>query len=35
VGFQNDGNHIHAILLKKGNDFGEDLLKKYYAEHKH
>jgi hypothetical protein len=35
VGFQNDGNHIHAILREKGNDFGEDLLKKHYAEHKH
>lgn len=35
VGFQNDGNHIHAILREKGNDFGEDLLKRHYAETKH
>ncbi len=35
VGFQNDGNHIHAILREKGNDFGEDLLKKHYLEKKH
>jgi hypothetical protein len=30
VGFQNDGNHIHAILREKGNDFGEDVLKQHY-----
>ena len=30
VGFQNDGNHIHAILREKGNDFGEDILKQHY-----
>ncbi len=35
VGFQNDGNHIHAILHEKGNDFGDDLLKRHYAEAKH
>ena len=35
VGFQNDGNHIHAILREKGNDFGEDLLKKHYLAEKH
>ncbi|MBO0931088.1 DUF3500 domain-containing protein [Fibrella sp. HMF5036] len=35
VGFQNDGNHIHAILREKGNDFGDDLLKRHYAEAKH
>ena len=35
VGFQNDGNHIHAILREKGNDFGEDLLKKHYLEGGH
>lgn len=35
VGFQNDGNHIHAILREKGNDFGEDLLRKHYLETKH
>jgi hypothetical protein len=32
VGFQNDGNHIHAILREKGNDFGEDVLKQHYLE---
>ncbi len=35
VGFQNDGNHIHAILREKGNDFGADLLKQHYLEAKH
>jgi Protein of unknown function (DUF3500) len=35
VGFQNDGNHIHAILREKGNDFGEDLLKQHYLEGGH
>lgn len=35
VGFQNDGNHIHAILREKGNDFGADLLKQHYLEVKH
>jgi len=35
VGFQNNGNHIHTIWREKGNDFGEDLLKKHYlTEHK-
>ena len=29
VGFQNDGNHIHAITREKGSDFGEDLLKQH------
>ncbi len=32
VGFQNDGNHIHAILHEKGNEFGEDILKQHYAQ---
>ena len=35
VGFQNDGNHIHAILREKGQDFGADLLKQHYLEVKH
>ncbi len=35
VGFQNDGNHIHAILREKGNDFGDDLLKQHYLEARH
>ncbi len=32
VGFQHDGNHIHAILREKGNEFGEDILKQHYTE---
>ncbi|GAB4024300.1 DUF3500 domain-containing protein [Spirosoma gilvum] len=32
VGFQNDGNHIHAILREKGSDFGQDLLKQHYLQ---
>lgn len=35
VGFQNNANHIHSIWREKGNDFGEDLLRKHYADHKH
>ncbi|MFN8345098.1 MAG: DUF3500 domain-containing protein [Spirosomataceae bacterium] len=35
VGFQNDGNHIHAILREKGNDFGADLLHQHYQTSKH
>lgn len=35
VGFQNDGNHIHAILREKGNDFGEDILHQHYKTSKH
>ena len=35
VGFQNDGNHIHAILREKGNDFGADILKQHYLDSKH
>jgi hypothetical protein len=35
VGFQNDGNHIHAILREKGNDFGEDILKEHYLSSEH
>lgn len=35
VGFQNDGNHIHAIWREKGNDFGEDILKAHYDQHQH
>ncbi len=35
VGFQNDGNHIHAIFREKGGDFGEDILKNHYLETKH
>ncbi len=35
VGFQKDGNHIHTIWREKKNDFGEDILKAHYEEHKH
>ncbi|MBA4853831.1 DUF3500 domain-containing protein [Emticicia sp. BO119] len=35
AGFDNDGNHIHAILREKGNEFGEDLLKQHYLQSKH
>ncbi len=35
VGFQNDGNHIHAIFREKGQDFGDDMLKRHYLEAKH
>ena len=33
-GFNNNANHIHAIWREKGNEYGEDVLKKHYeAEH--
>ncbi len=35
VGFGKDGNHIHAILREKGNEFGEDILKQHYLQSKH
>ncbi|WP_035456101.1 DUF3500 domain-containing protein [Algoriphagus terrigena] len=35
VGFQDNANHIHTIWREKGNDFGEDILKKHRMEHKH
>jgi hypothetical protein len=35
VGFQNDGNHIHAILREKENDFGVDILKQHYLTSEH
>lgn len=36
VGFSDDpGNHIHSIWREKGNDFGEDILKSHYEQHKH
>ena len=34
-GPRRDGNHIHTIWREKGNDFGEDVLKKHYTEEKH
>jgi hypothetical protein len=30
-----NGDHIHTIWREKGNDFGEDLLKTHYLNHKH
>ena len=33
-GFGN-GNHIHCIWREKGNEFGEDILKKHYLMEKH
>jgi hypothetical protein len=35
VGFQNDGNHIHAILRQKDNDFGSDILRDHYLNSDH
>lgn len=35
VGFLDNANHIHTILREKGNDFGEDILKKHRMDHKH
>ena len=29
------GNHIHTIWREKGNEFGEDILKKHYSAEKH
>jgi len=29
------GNHIHAIWREKSNDFGEDILRSHYLQHKH
>jgi hypothetical protein len=34
-GFNNDGNHIHAIWREKGNEYGEDVLKQHYLSEKH
>ncbi|MDP4262849.1 MAG: DUF3500 domain-containing protein [Bacteroidota bacterium] len=40
IGFDNGGpegtgNHIHAIWREKGNEYGEDVLKKHYLSEKH
>lgn len=41
IEFDNNGgprgsaNHIHAIWREKGNEYGEDVLKKHYQEEKH
>ncbi len=32
---QNDANHVHAVWRDFDNDFGEDLLRKHYAEMPH
>ncbi len=34
-GPRNDANHIHAIWREKGNEYGEDILKKHYLGQKH
>lgn len=33
--FQNDGNHIHSVWRDLKNDYGEDILKRHYAEVEH
>ncbi|HLG41419.1 MAG TPA: DUF3500 domain-containing protein, partial [Chitinophagaceae bacterium] len=34
-GFGGNANHIHAIWREKGNEYGEDVLKKHYLSEKH
>jgi hypothetical protein len=34
-GPRNGANHIHAIWREKGNEYGEDVLKKHYQKEKH
>ena len=34
-GPRNSANHIHAIWREKGNEYGEDVLKKHYLSEKH
>ncbi|ULQ52977.1 DUF3500 domain-containing protein [Flavihumibacter fluvii] len=34
-GFMGNANHIHAIWREKGNEYGEDVLKKHYLSEKH
>ena len=34
-GPRREGNHIHTIWREKGNEFGEDILKKHYLAEKH
>jgi len=31
----NDGHHVHTIGREKGNEFGEDVLRKHYFQQKH
>ncbi|MGB4773198.1 MAG: DUF3500 domain-containing protein [Chitinophagaceae bacterium] len=35
IEMDNRGNHIHTIWREKGNEYGEDLLRKHYLETKH
>ena len=35
IEMDNRGNHIHTIWREKGNEYGEDLLKRHYLETKH
>jgi len=32
IEFDNSGNHIHSIWREKGNEYGEDVLKKHYED---
>ncbi len=32
---QNDANHVHSVWRDFTNDFGDDLLKRHYEQHKH
>lgn len=34
-GFEGNANHIHAIWREKGNEYGEDVLRKHYLNEKH
>lgn len=35
IEMDNRGNHIHTIWREKGNEYGEDVLKRHYLETKH
>jgi hypothetical protein len=35
IEMDNRGNHIHTIWREKGNEYGEDVLKRHYMETKH
>jgi hypothetical protein len=35
IEMDNHGNHIHTIWREKGNEYGEDVLRKHYLETKH
>jgi hypothetical protein len=35
IEFDNRGNHIHSIWREKGNEYGEDVLKKHYQSTQH